>query len=358
MGFFDAFALVGLFLIGVPVAMAIGWLLEKLFGVAWLGRLPILAALLLAIAGVPLALHVAGQRAEGRVLDRQERLTISWRNGSWSSSQLLQVRFQPLHSERADPTTRDEASGAVTLWLPSTAEAFDRTALGATVPVTYVAFRPSVANLSDRTLGDFGRELLGVGHGRMVTVFMVVLLCLAVAGGSSPKTEGGRRLRRRALVVLGVALAGVGLRVGLTSAAQGSDEPMPAAALARVERIALVTGRPGSREPLKQPFEVAELLFTPQGAAFPVRAGDAVDRGSMRGLVAGAMVPIHYAPDHPRAVRLDGGTRTFEVRNGRDTLLEWLAWLAAFGAVGGALLWFSYVRGQLRKARAAATRPG
>lgn len=355
MGFFDAFALVGLFLIGLPVAMAVGWLLEKLFGIAWLGRLPILAALLLAVAGVPLALRVAGRGAEGRVLDRQERLTISWRDGSWSSSQSVQVRFQPLHPERADPTTRDEASGAVTLWLRSTAEAFDRTAVGATVPVTYVAFRPSVAKLSDRTLGDLGRELLAIGHAPPLAVGVVVLLCLAVAGGASPKTARGRGLRRRALLVCGVALAGVGLRVGLTSAAHGSDEPTPAAAVARVEHIAAFTTQRGTRrgDPLNQPYDVAELRFTPRGAAGSVRAADAVDRGSVHGLVVGAMVPIHYAPGHPRAVRLDGGTRTFEERNGRDAFLEWLA---ISGVTLGVLLGFAYVL--LRRARAAAARRG
>ena len=70
MGFLDAFALLALLVLGLPVAVGLGWLLEKIFRVRWVRPVPFLLLLAVVVAGVPLALRVAGAPAEGRVLAR------------------------------------------------------------------------------------------------------------------------------------------------------------------------------------------------------------------------------------------------------------------------------------------------
>lgn len=336
MGLIDSFLLLGLFLVGLPVAGALGWALEKVFRVGWLGRLPVLLVLVATLAGVPLALHFDGVPTVGRVVGRDERVKLSWRDGGWFSTQSLRVRFRPAHPERADPVMRAPHTDSVTLALRSTAVMFDRTPVGAIVPVTYVGFRPSIAKLSERTLGDLAREALAIGGvAAGLGLFAAVLVAVGVSGWK-PAGPGGRRVRTAVFAGLAAAGLGLALRVALTSPAHGPDDPMPAAATARVEAISAIrTGEcflcDGRTEPLNQPYDVVTLAFTPLGARWPVLTADAIDDGSLRGLAVGAAVPVHYAPGVPRHARIDGAARTFEVRNGRDALLDAVLIVAALG---------------------------
>ena len=348
MGFLDAFALLALLVLGLPVAVGLGWLLEKIFRVRWVRPVPFLLLLAVVVAGVPLALRVAGAPAEGRVLARDERVHVNARDGGWWSARRLQVRYAPARPRLADPTSQTAAHDSVTANLPASAATYDRTPVGAVVPVTYVAFRPSLAKLADRTLGDTWRELLAAGNAPAWLGLLAAVVLTAAVWSWSPRGAALRTLRRGALAVtVGVAVLAVA-QLALVSPAHGPDEPVPAAAAARVAATTTFTscGYCTSGEVLAQPFEVVTLEFTPAGARFPVQTADAVDTGSVRGLVEGATVRVHYAPDRPRAARIDGATRTFETRNGRDTILLlggfWLL-------VGAAYVAFSPVAAAVRK---------
>ena len=327
MGLVDAAVLIGMLVVGVPAAIVVGALLARLFRAAWLRAVPFLVVLGAVVFGVPLALRVAGVQTEGRVVAREERVDISWRTSGWSSDQWVTVRYRPLDIGRADPTTPGRAGDSLTAHLRISAAAFDHTPVGATVPVTYVAFRPNLAKITDRTLGDVWRETLATGGAPVELTALIVLVLTAVVASQRPTGAGGRGVRRAVLTVLAVSVFVVGLQIARTSPAHGSDLPMPAPAMARVASVAVFRRPNYSRhdERLPQPYQVAELAFTPAGTRWPVRTADAVDSGSVPGLIEGALLPVHYAPDQPRAAHLDGAARTFERANGRTRTFWWLA---------------------------------
>ncbi|HEY0778206.1 MAG TPA: hypothetical protein VGD56_09595 [Gemmatirosa sp.] len=350
MGFIDAFVLVGLFFVGLPLAALLGWVMRAVFRTRRFSAVPALLVLATIVAGAPLALRVAGVQTDARVVDRDERVQVDPRDGSWASTPRLHVRFRPPDARRADPLSRSFAPGSVDAGVAVNADEFDRTPIGAMVPVTYVSFRPSIAKLSDRTVRDFWRDILSVGGMSVAVTLLVALVAGLIVWTWQPEAAALRRLRRGALA-LAVGVVGIaGTRVALSSAAHGTDEPTPATASARVEGISTISscrrcGMTSRSARLLQPFQVVTLAFTPQGARFPVRTADAVDSGSVRGLVDFAVLPVHYAPDHPRAVRIDGAVRTFEVKNGRDTLLITMAF---WGVVALGYVAFSYAWPRMR----------
>jgi hypothetical protein len=328
MGFLDSFIALGLFLVGLPVAWAIGWVLEKLTGIRFLGRLPIILVLIALLFGVPLALRFAGVPATARVVEHGERVDLSRRDGAWTTSQWLRVRFRPANARRADPTMRDDASDSVTLQLRSTAAMYDRVPVGASVPVTYVSFRPSIATLSERTMSDLWREMLAIGGVVPVLALIVALLFAAMLWRWHPTGPPARGVRRAGFVALGGVAAIAVVRVALGSAVHGPDDAMPAVAQARVEDVSHIgTGRcflcgRNQTAKLNQPYQVVTLSFTPNGAGWPVQTADAIDSGSVAALRQGAMIAVRYAPAIPRHARIEGARRTFETRNGRDAFLE------------------------------------
>ena len=336
MGFIDSFLLLGIFFVGLPVAAAVGWVLEKLFRSPFLGRLPILAVLVVSLFGVPLALRVAGVPTTARVIGHDERVTLASRDGSWTTSQWLRVRFLPAHAGRADPVMRDR-SDSLTLELRSTAAMYDSTPVGAAVPVTYVSFRPSIARLTERTFDDLRREALAIGGVPEMLALVVAGLLAVTLSSWKPAWPAARRLRTGAFALLGVTAAAAGLRLAIISPVRGVGGTLPALAAARVEDVSsvgvgrcLLCGR-NSSQPLNQPYQVVTLAYTPSGARWPVRTADAVDSGSVRGLREGSVVAVRYAPATPRQVRIDGAARTFETRNGRDAFRDSLL-------LGGAML--------------------
>lgn len=126
MGFLDSFIVLGLFFVGLPLAWAVGWMLEKITGISFLGRLPIILVLVAVLFGVPLSLRLAGVRTMARVVEHSERVDLGRVDGAWTTSQWLRVRFLPAHARRADPTMLDRQTDSVTLQLRSTAAMYDR----------------------------------------------------------------------------------------------------------------------------------------------------------------------------------------------------------------------------------------
>jgi hypothetical protein len=352
MGFLDSFLVLGLFFVGLPAAWAIGWVLEKITGISLLGRLPIILVLISVLFGVPLSLRLAGVPTMARVVDHGERVDLARRDGAWTTSQWLKVRFLPASSRRADPTMLDAQTDSVTLQLRSTAAMYDRVPVGASVPVTYVSFRPSIAKLSERTMSDLWREVLEIGGAAPVLALVGALLLAVMLWRWHPTWRMSGGLRTAGFV----ALAGIGaiaaVRIAFGSAVHGSDDPMPALAQARVEDVSHIgTGRcvlcgRNQTAPLNQPYQVVTLSFTPSGAGWPVQTADAIDSGSITGLRQGATLPVRYAPAFPRHARIEGARRTFETRNGRDALLEALLYGAGLLVV---FLVFWRVMGRLWK---------
>jgi len=83
-------------------------------------------------------------------------------------------------------------------------------------------------------------------------------------------------------------------------------------------------------QPIRQPFQMVDVEFTPQGASESVHALDRVDAGSIAGLREGSMVPVMYSLAQPRSAVIAAGTRHF----GRRALLHVLE--LTYG-IGGAL---------------------
>jgi hypothetical protein len=77
----------------------------------------------------------------------------------------------------------------------------------------------------------------------------------------------------------------------------------------------------------RQPFQIVELQFVPEGRTDPVIGVDKIDSGSIRDLAQGSVVPIRYQVDSPRILRITGATRTFpreaQISVARDAG-EWL----------------------------------
>jgi hypothetical protein len=88
-------------------------------------------------------------------------------------------------------------------------------------------------------------------------------------------------------------------------------------------------------QPVRLPYQIVDLEFTPPGAREPLHALDAVDLGSVPGLAVGATLPVVYATLDPHQARLQAGTRTYA----RD-LLNYVL-LLSFGT-GVALLLIGY----------------
>jgi hypothetical protein len=331
MGFLDSFLVLGVFLVGLPVAGVIGWALQKMTGSRLLGRLPVILVLVASLFGVPLSLRFAGAPAMARVVERGERVDLARRDGAWTTSQWLRVRFRPANARRADGTTRDDEADSVTIRLRSTAAMYDHTPVGANVPVTYVSFRPSIAKLSDRTMGDLWREMLAIGGVAPGLALVGALLLCTLLWRWHPTGPIARGLRTSCVVALGGVGAFAAVRLAFGSAVHGSDDAMPALAQARVEDVSHIgTGRcvlcgRNQTAKLNQPYQVVTLSFTPSGAAWPVQTADAIDSGSVAALRQGATIPVRYAPGTPRHARIEGAGRTFETRNGRDAFLEALA---------------------------------
>jgi hypothetical protein len=72
-------------------------------------------------------------------------------------------------------------------------------------------------------------------------------------------------------------------------------------------------GHPGRTDgqDIRQPFQMLDLEFTPEGTSEPIHVLDRIDLNSVPGLRDGAKVPIYYSSPDPRLARIAGGTREF-----------------------------------------------
>lgn len=324
MGLVDALLLTGLFLFGLPISWLLGWLLAKIFRAPFLERLLPALVLIVVIAGYPLALRIFGEPGSGRLLSKEESVVIFNRGGGWAHTYHFRMRYRPPHAERADAVVRDPTTDSITIDMRASRAQFDRTPVGAMVPIVYVPFRPSLAKLSERTLGDLIAEMTARRETRF---FLGVVACIIVAvmlSGWRPATPSGRTARLAGfLLCLFAGFASFGLSM-FSPVLPRDAPPVTESAVARVVTVRRMTNGPMSGRTSYQlafPYDIVELQFTPRAPATTmslVHAVDAVDTVSARGLAHDSTVRIHYAATDPRTARIDGATRIFEAGNLRD----------------------------------------
>jgi hypothetical protein len=96
-------------------------------------------------------------------------------------------------------------------------------------------------------------------------------------------------------------------------------------AVATVRRTAVAdhiwSGHETSGQSLRQPFQMADLEFTPVGWTESVHALDRLDVDSVPGLREGSTVRLVYSGGDPRLAHIDSGTRTY-AENALTYLLE------------------------------------
>jgi hypothetical protein len=88
------------------------------------------------------------------------------------------------------------------------------------------------------------------------------------------------------------------------------------------------SGESSGGEPIRYPFQMIDVEFTPQGAAEAIHVLDRVDLGSLPGLKEGMVLPVTYPRAEPRSARIAGGTREF----GRHAFVYFLELTYGIGA--------------------------
>jgi hypothetical protein len=192
---------------------------------------------------------------------------------------------------------------------------YDAFRSGDTVAIRYLRPLPVFARMADRSTATV---LSDMGH-RLLQIHLLVWL---VAGGLALWLAA--RLGTAVVVLTGVAWSAASFPLLF-------DPPVPVIpagreTVARVQAVRLVTKSPSggysrsrsrsaSMRRLAVPYQLVELRLAVPGQPDSVVAVDAVDSGSVGGLVVGAKLPVRQATSDPRAARLVGGRRSFVQRN-------------------------------------------
>lgn len=104
------------------------------------------------------------------------------------------------------------------------------------------------------------------------------------------------------------------------------------------------------RTPLRWPYDIVQLDFTPEGRAEPVIAVDLVEAGSVPNLTQGAVMRITWPQDDPRAAKIVGARPAAPWANWFYSVFEWIAFFVAvivcFAVVG--YLWRRRKRARLK----------
>ncbi len=124
-------------------------------------------------------------------------------------------------------------------------------------------------------------------------------------------------------------------------------------ATATIEQVSdfteYVRRSPNSRNPLRWPYQIVRLSFTPPGRTEPVEVMDSIEIGSVAGVVEKAVVQITWPEDDPRTARIVEG------RPGRPWA-NWFYMMAeelAFGGIAIALILALGVWSRRRKVKKA-----
>lgn len=277
-----------------------------------------------------------GEPVRAVVNGKHEEMQLSFTpQASWYRWYRLGVAF----------VTADGISSSATITVPQ--ERFDALRLGDTVSIRYLSWLPLIARTADRSTLSVVREVAI----RAISDRFFISLALWLGGGFFALWIASKI--STPLVFL-VGAGWIAAAFPLIFPAP-SDVPLPSTkANARVITIALVDRAPARRSSryggrlgidmrrLNAPYHVVQLRVPVPGSTDSVLAIDAVDTGSVVGLVPNAVLPIRYDVGAPREARLSTASRTFAARNRYHMLIPvvgvgMLGILAAWGARTGHL---------------------
>lgn len=308
--FFDSFILLfgGVILVGGLLKLG-SWLGGN--RAPWLALVLPILGIIGAVAGCSWALDRYGTSTRPTVVGKTEWANLM-PNGSVLKSYSITVKQQG-------------APVGETVNLRTDQRFFDDLAIGDSVTVRSLRFRPSFARLDAMT----GARWLGIASGSGI-----VLLALGVvAMFAGIFLYGGTGATGSVRKTLALVLLGAGgfscWHDGRPYRGEPAPEQPAGSAHAKVTRLRLVTGiyplaqgrtsRRGWR--LKQPYQIVEAEYTPAGGRAPMVGVDAIDEGSIPKLGVGSSVELDYERARPRTIRLKAATRTWSAVNARDTWL-------------------------------------
>ena len=255
-----------------------------------------------ALAVAPsLWLDVRGKVASARVTGKREELVLSSSaRGEWTRRWWLEVRY----------VAEDEHEHGAN--VKADRESFDRTPVGAVMPVRYLPCCTIFARAMNRSTSVWLGEFVSSLSWWMLWLPLAFVALIFAARSSRPAT----------MVMAAVWVASI-YTVYFHDRPVAQPVHGSAAAMARVLRVELVqeSTEPEDSRELPMPYQLVEFAFRPAGSGDTVRGGDAVDSGSVTGLAEGAMVPVRYDARNARGARLATATRTFPEKNRR---LYWL----------------------------------
>jgi hypothetical protein len=256
------------------------------------------------LAGGSLWLDRKGVPVMGHVAEKRERIVVGHEpSGDWD-------RYYEVGAEFKLP---DGTSSQATVRLSP--KRYDALHTGDPIAIRYLPQSPLLARTSDRSTVSVARELAWGLAGISILVWLVggvLALWIAARIGTLP--------------VLAAGVGWIATAYPLLFSPPSREGPRPAEATAEVRGVTLVDKSParvsrsrsraaGFNRRLEVPYEVVELRIPVQDGRDTVLAVDAVDSGSVHGLVFGARLPVRLDPAAPREAQLAGATRQFAQAN-------------------------------------------
>jgi hypothetical protein len=287
---------------------------------------------------LPMALVAGGALAMGTALSlfldvqpglpgvveaKQEAIDI--RDARWTHTLRLMVRYTP-----------PGAGAPRSSLLQTDAGLYDRLQPGDPVNVRYLHLGGwfTFARISQRTTLSMlvGSDLALV----WAAVLLGLLVLIGLTSGGLRKAMGGVLL----LVALPITLLLEPMHQWRTAAPLIGPQAQAAGTVLAVTRITEVGGGDESEpDRLWQPVDLVQVEFIPNGWQHAVKAADLLDAGSLS-LAPGDRVSVRYLAGAPRRVQIEGGERSYGMKNS----VGLLAYPAALAGLLGALALAAWMR--------------
>jgi hypothetical protein len=101
------------------------------------------------------------------------------------------------------------------------------------------------------------------------------------------------------------------------------------AVVRQITHITEYSYRRSGHRPLRWPYDIVQLDFTPEGRSEPVIAVDLVESGSAINLAQGAVMRISWPEDDPRSAKIVGARPAAPWANWFYSMFEWIAFFVA-----------------------------
>ena len=255
------------------------------------------------MVGGSLWLDRKGLPVTGRVAAKHERIVVGHEpSGEWRRLYEVAATFELPDGGGSQATVRVRQNR------------YDSLRAGDPIALRYLPQFPLLARTTDRSTVGVASELAWELAGIPIVMWGVggfLALWIAARLGTLP--------------VLAAGAAWLAAGYSLLLRPPSREGPRPAQAMAQVRGVTLVDKSPAHARSrrrtsrfnrrLELPYQVVELLVPVRGGRDTVLAVDAVDSGSVTGLVQGGMLPVRLDPAAPRDAQLTAGTRRFVEAN-------------------------------------------